>query len=266
MLRDTSRVRPRPTIARSPSFAAGDDAAGTEPATAEAGAHPGVGRWAVSALLGSAALVAAWNCRFAIVTAVGRLLVSEDSLQPVQVIVISHANAIEDALEAARLYAEGYGTEVVVPAWEEPPLDLAIRGLGIPYFGEGMAAEILKRSGVPSTAVHVLRETADGTQTEIAAVGAFVTERPPASLLFVTMRTHTARARWLLRDALPAATRLLVRAPRTDRFSADSWWRSREESREVFMEYLRWFNTFILHDPWGSGTEAPSRASVELSR
>ena len=48
---------------------------------------------------------------------------------------------------------------------------------------------------------------------------------------------------------LPAATRLLVRAPRTDRFSADSWWRSREESREVFMEYLRWFNTFILHDP-----------------
>jgi hypothetical protein len=54
----------------------------------------------------------------------------------------------------------------------------------------------------------------------------------------------------LLRRALPAGTRLLVRAPRTDRFHADSWWRSRENSREVVTEYLRWFNTLILRDPW----------------
>jgi len=202
--------------------------------------------------VGLTLLVLTWANRHALFVTVGELLVAEDSLERVDVVVISKASTAADALEAGRLYADGYGAEIVMPGWQAQPLAAAIRGLGIPYLGEGdLAAEILRRSGVPDSAVRILPGTSDGTESDIAAVATFARERQPTRVLFLTAKSHTARARWLLRRALPTTTRALVRAPRTDRFCPDSWWQSRDDSREVVEEYLRWFNTLILRDLWG---------------
>lgn len=217
-------------------------------------------RWVVwGVLLAAAAVAAAWIGRELVLAGLGQLLVAEDSAEKSDVIVVSKADLVGDALEAARLYREGYGAEIVMPPWEPEQLASPIHDLGIPFLSEWeLAAAILARSGVPDTAVHVLPGFVDGTDTEIAAVAGFIKERRPASLLFVTARSHTARARWLLHRALPPTTRLLVRAPRTDPFQADAWWRSREHTREVFTEYLRWFNTSILGDPWAGMTTRPA--------
>jgi hypothetical protein len=69
------------------------------------------------------------------------------------------------------------------------------------------------------------------------------------SMLYVTSRSHTARAAWHLRREAPG-TRWLVRAPRTDDFDVDSWWRRRGSTREVMTEYLRSFNSYVLGDRW----------------
>jgi hypothetical protein len=98
---------------------------------------------------------------------------------------------------------------------------------------------------------------AEGTEDEIAATEAFVRARKDVrSVLFLGPRTHTARVRWLLRRRLPAEVRVAVRSAPYDTFSPDDWWHSRDDSREVMAEYLRWVNTALLGDAWDG---APAR-------
>ena len=66
---------------------------------------------------------------------VGGMLVSEDTVAPVEAIVVSNASARRGALEAAKLYADGISTHLVIPGWETDEVDDEIRGLGVPLLG-----------------------------------------------------------------------------------------------------------------------------------
>jgi hypothetical protein len=59
--------------------------------------------------------------------------------------------------------------------------------------------------------------------------------------------------------------RVAVRSAPYDPFSADDWWRSRDASREVMAEYLRWVNTAILGDAWGARLPGSGAAPVMCS-
>ena len=195
----------------------------------------------------------AWCGRGAVLSGLGSVLVREDPLTPVDMIIVSNADPAADALEAERLYRTGVGGVIILPLWVSEPLDDELQQLQIPHLRTtALANAVLQRSGVPSRAIDVLSTPVDGTQAEIAAVAAFARRTLPQSLLFITARSHTARARWALRRRLPTQIRVVVRSPRTDAFATDSWWHRRDQSREVAMEYLRWVNTFILQDPWGT--------------
>jgi uncharacterized SAM-binding protein YcdF (DUF218 family) len=113
-----------------------------------------------------------------------------------------------------------------------------------------LAVAVLTKSGVPAESIRVLDDTVDGLNTEVAAIGRFARADRPASLLYVTARSHSRRARWLLRRLMPEDTTLIVHASADDQFQPDAWWHSRTGSREVAMEYLRWANTFGLRDLW----------------
>jgi uncharacterized SAM-binding protein YcdF (DUF218 family) len=207
-------------------------------------------------LLGIALI--AWQTGDRALTAVGTALTVDDALAPVDVVVSSVAAARADALEAARLHREGFARRVVLARWQPEPLDEEMRKLGVPWLPvTDLAVAMLEKSGVPPSAITVLPGPVDGLNTEIAAIGAFARAEKPASLLYVTARSHTQRARWLLERVLPETTTLSVRAPAADAFRPDAWWRSRDASREVAMEYLRWANTFGLRDLWSSSAVAP---------
>jgi uncharacterized SAM-binding protein YcdF (DUF218 family) len=149
------------------------------------------------------------------------------------------------------LYRRGMGTTVALPTVLVSPVDDEIRRLGVPYPSPtALAAAILEYGGVPKSAIDVVRDAVDGTDTEVAAVTAFVRQRMPRSVLFLTARSHTARARWLLRRQLPVQVQLTVRSPRSDGFAPDAWWQSRDQSRDVVLEYLRWVNSLVLGDLW----------------
>lgn len=200
----------------------------------------------------------AWQDRYGVLAAAGRLLIREDPVTPVEMIIVSNADPAADALEAARMYRDGVSQAIVVPSWIPEPLDAELRQLGVPHLRTTeLAQAVLERSGVPPAAIERLPTAVDGTSAEIKAVATFARHRRPHSLLYITARTHSARARWVLRRALSPAIQVSVRSPRTDLFTADTWWRQRDDSREVAMEYLRWVNTIILHDPWGGGLRGP---------
>ncbi len=196
-------------------------------------------------------LLVLWIGRARLLTAIGDGLVSDDPLMPAEVIVTSLASVRADALETARLYRDGLGRRVVIARWQQEPLDDEILRLGVPWVPpHELAVAVLEKSGVPPTAIELLDDAVDGLNTEISAIARFANATPPASLLYVTARSHGRRARWLLHRLLPERTMLIVRASTDDQFHPDAWWQSRSGSREVAMEYLRWANSFGLRDFW----------------
>ena len=193
----------------------------------------------------------AWLGRAHLLPALAAPLAVEDSLAPADVIVVSVAAGRADALEAAALYHAGISRRLVLPRWRTEPLDLEVQRLGVPWLlPTDVALAILERSAVPRDAIEILEEPVDGLNSEIAAVGRFFTAHPTGSLLFITARSHSRRARWLLTHVLPADTHIAVRASRKDPFDPAAWWYTRAGGREVAMEYLRWANTFLLRDRW----------------
>ena len=195
-------------------------------------------------------LLVLWLGRVPILRAVGGALVAEDALGPADVIAVSHANVRASALEAAALYHEGIARRIVVAEARRDDLKRRLDELGvvIPTSDELVVA-ILERSGVPSEAIMVLPGSVDGTNTEITVYVRFANREKPGTLLYVTSRSHTARAAWRLRREAPG-TRMLVRAPRTDDFDVDGWWHSRGSTREVMTEYLRSLNSYVMGDYW----------------
>ena len=206
-------------------------------------------------------LCVAWLSRRRILAEAGSLLCDEDQLVPAEVIVVSSTIGRAGAMEASLLYRQRLSARIVMADWMHDPLAGTIRDLGIPYLDvTELSQAILERSGVPVSAVTVLPQQVDGTESEGAAIAAFVNRHHPGSLLVITARTHTARTKLLLRRKLPHDIRVSVRSSRFDAFSADSWWRARDQTREVLVEYLRWVNTLLLPNLW------PPPASVEPTR
>lgn len=191
-----------------------------------------------------------WVGRAPILRTIGGVLVAEDALGPADVIAVSHANVRASALEAAALYREGIARRIVVAEARKDDLKRRLDELGvvIPAAHE-LVVTILEQSGVPSEAITVLPGSVDGTNTEITVYVRFANREKPGTLLYITSRSHTARAAWRLRREAPG-THMLVRAPRTDDFDVDTWWHRRGSTREVMTEYLRSFNSYVMGDHW----------------
>ncbi len=191
-------------------------------------------------------LAALWGARRTVLGMIGTALVTEDPLRPADVAVVSIAGVRAGALEAARLYRAGLAGRVIVSRWQDEPLDATLRTLGVPHLvPHELARAILERAGVPPHAVRVLDEPVDGTESEVAAVSRVVWREQPGSVLFLTARSHSARARWLLDRTLPGRVPVAVRSAPGDGFQPAAWWRSREDARELVMEYLRWAHAVL---------------------
>jgi uncharacterized SAM-binding protein YcdF (DUF218 family) len=197
------------------------------------------------------AVAVLWALRTPGLRILGSALVAEGPLASADVVVVSNASPVADAFEAATLYRTGYAQAIVIPRFTREHRVDDLHRLGIPYLPQTELMEaVLERSGVPSAAIRTLPARVDGTESEVAAVAAFVTQQQPRSVLFVTARSHTARSAWLLRRTLPRGTEIIVRSPSDDLFDPGSWWQSRGQTRELLVEYLRWGNT-LLGDLWG---------------
>jgi uncharacterized SAM-binding protein YcdF (DUF218 family) len=212
----------------------------------------------VAWLLIAGLVLGVWWSRAAVLTHVGAALVSEDPPEAVDVVVVSNACTRTCVLEAAAAWHEERGGRFVVARWVPTPGDAEIRALGVALpDAADIARDVLEKTGVPPERIEVLEDGVDGTNREIAAVARWAAGARPATLLFMTARTHTARAAWLLRRSMPPGTRVLVRSPGADRFGAADWWHDRNQTRDVAFEYLRWLNTFLLGDAWSTASGSP---------
>lgn len=186
---------------------------------------------------------------------VGRWLVVEDPLEKAQSIAVLSGGMPVRAIEAAKLYRQGYAPEIWLTRSAEPAASL--KELGIPYVGEDYYnLRVLVREGVPPEAIHVLPEPIVNTADEIAVIGAELGRKAQLErdknqrVIIVTTKAHTRRVRTLWRKLAAARGKAMVRAASGDTFDASHWWRNTTDALDVVREVLGLLNAWaglLLH-------------------
>ena len=173
----------------------------------------------------------------------GRWLVVEDPLAKAQAIVVLSGAMPLRAVEAAKLYREGYAPEIWLTHSTEPGETL--EKMDIPFFGEDHYNKlVLIHEGVPAEAIHVLDPPIVNTADEIRAAAAALKPGNNATVILVTTKAHTRRVRLLWYRLAPGRARAIVRAASTDPFDPGHWWRTTSDALDVVREFLGLVNAW----------------------
>src|SRR5258708_10798071 len=127
---------------------------------------------------------------------VGRWLVVEDPLVKARAILgLSGAMPLR-AVEAAKLYREGYAPEIWLTHSTEP--EATLKEMGIPFSGEDSYNKlVLIHEGVPSEAIRILEPPIVNTADEIKTAAASLARENGSVIIIVTTNAHTRRVRLL---------------------------------------------------------------------
>ena len=173
----------------------------------------------------------------------GRWLIVEDPLQNAAAIAVLSGRMPSRALEAAKVYKQGYAPQVWLTYSTEPAATLA--QLSVPYQGEDAYDRlILIHEGVPESAIHVLDPPIVNTADEIAAIGQALSSANPRRAILVTSKVHTRRTRTLWKRLSGTNGEAIVHGVSDDPFDADHWWRNTSDALDVVREVLGLFNAW----------------------
>ncbi|HYT19228.1 MAG TPA: ElyC/SanA/YdcF family protein [Candidatus Polarisedimenticolia bacterium] len=174
---------------------------------------------------------------------VGRWLVAEDQLGKASAIVVLSGAMPMRAIEAAKLYREGYAPEVWLTHSTEPVETL--QEMGIPFAGEDhYNALVLIHEGVPAKAIHVLEPPIVNTADEIKVAASALAQAKGDAVILVTTKVHTRRVRLLWRRLASGQGRAIVRGASADPFDPRHWWRSTTDALDVVREVLGVLNVW----------------------
>jgi uncharacterized SAM-binding protein YcdF (DUF218 family) len=173
----------------------------------------------------------------------GHWLVVEDPLVKAQAIVVLSGAMPLRAIEAAKLYREGYAPEIWLTHSEEPRETL--EKMGIPFSGEDYYSKlVLIHEGVPPEAIRVLEPPIVNTADEMKVAAAALKPGKDAAVIFVTTKVHTRRVRLLWRRLARGQARAIVRAASADPFDPGHWWRTTGDALDVVREFLGLLNAW----------------------
>jgi len=174
---------------------------------------------------------------------VGRWLVVEDPLEKAQAIVVLSGALPLRAIEAAKLFREGYAPEVWLTYSAEPGDTL--RAMDIPFVGEDFYnSRILVHEGVPENAIHIIQRPIENTADEMTVILAALAREKNQTVIIVTTKAHTRRARLLWRKLSGGRGRAIVRAATEDPFDPAHWWRNTTDALDVVREVLGLLNVW----------------------
>jgi uncharacterized SAM-binding protein YcdF (DUF218 family) len=174
---------------------------------------------------------------------VGRWLVAEDPLAKADAIVVLSGRMPLRALEAAKLYREGYAPEVWLTRSSEP--GEALQSMGIPFQGEDYYnAQVLMHEGVPQTAIHLLEPPIENTADEIKVIAAALGGRKNRTVIIVSSKVHSRRVRLLWRRLAASQGQAIVRGASNDPFDRAHWWRNTSDALDVVREVLGLLNAW----------------------
>lgn len=174
---------------------------------------------------------------------VGRWLVAEDTLRKADAIAVLSGRMPGRALEAARVYKQGYAPRVWLTHSTEPGAALA--QLSVQYVGEdSYDKQILMHEGVPENAIVVLDPPIVNTADEVKAIGEAVRKENGHAVILVTSKVHTRRVKALWRRISPGDGEAIVHGVSDDSFEPGRWWKSTQDVFDVVREVLGLLNAW----------------------
>jgi uncharacterized SAM-binding protein YcdF (DUF218 family) len=175
---------------------------------------------------------------------VGRWLVVEDPLVKARAIVVLSGAMPLRAIEAAKLYHEGYAREIWLTHSTEPGETL--EEMGIHFSGEDhYNKQVLIHEGVPEAVIRVLEPPIVNTADEIKVAAANLARGKGETVIIVTTKAHTRRVRLLWHRLVPGGQgRAVVRAASGDSFDPRHWWRTTSDALDVVREILGLLNAW----------------------
>jgi len=174
---------------------------------------------------------------------VGRWLVLEDPLVKASAIAVLSGGMPLRAMEAAKLYRDGYASEIWLTHSSEPGETLG--EMGISFVGEDdYNTRVLIHEGVSREAIHVLETPVVNTADEIKAIGSALAREKDRTVIIVTTKAHTRRVRLLWRRLAAGKGRAIVRAASGDSFDPRHWWRTTSDALDVVREVLGVLNAW----------------------
>jgi len=174
---------------------------------------------------------------------VGRWLVVEDPLVKARAIAVLSGRMPLRAIEAAKLYRQGYAREIWLTHSSDPGETL--EAMGIRYAGEEFYnTRVLIHEGVPPNAIRVLDPPIVNTVDEIKVISTALDREKDRSVILVTSKAHTRRVRLLWRKLASKQTRAIARAASDDPFDPRHWWGTTSDALDVVREVLGLFNAW----------------------
>jgi uncharacterized SAM-binding protein YcdF (DUF218 family) len=174
---------------------------------------------------------------------VGRWLVIEDPLQQAHTIVVLSGAMPIRALEAARIYRQGFASRVWVTHSQSPAETL--RQMGISYVGEEFySRKVLMSQGVPEDAIRVFELQTSNTESELTEVARLLQQEDGGTVIVVTTKPHTRRVRAIWKRVAGPERRLIVRYPADDPYDGAHWWRHTRDALDVVRELLGLLNAW----------------------
>jgi uncharacterized SAM-binding protein YcdF (DUF218 family) len=183
---------------------------------------------------------------------IGRWLVVEDPLEKASAIAVLSGRMPSRALEAARIYRQGYASEIWLTRTIEPGASL--QALFVPFTGEeAYDRMVLMRKGVPESAIRVLDPPIANTADEMLAIGQALGKENGRTVIIVTSKVHTRRVKALWRHLSSADGQAIVRGVSDDGFDPAHWWANTADALDVVREALGLLNA------WAGLPVPPSR-------
>jgi uncharacterized SAM-binding protein YcdF (DUF218 family) len=187
------------------------------------------------------ALVGCWAFRH-----VGRWLVRPDELQHARAIVVLSGVTPYRAMEAAKIYHEGWAPEVWLLKDEETGEDVAFAKLGIRHPDEQFYDEaVLENLNVPRQAIHILEPPTTNTLSEIYRIADELRKQDADRVILVTSPFHTRRCKQIWHKVVGERPQVILRLASEEPSDPDHWWRETQEVQDVTHEVLGLINVRI---------------------
>jgi len=173
----------------------------------------------------------------------GRWLDKEDPPQKAAAIAVLSGRMPSRALEAARLYNQGYAPQIWLSYSVEP--GAALEKYSVPYAGEEFYDRLLLlHQGVPDSAIHILAPPVVNTADEMRTFGLALRKENLHRIILVTSRVHTRRTAALWKRLSAKDGEAIVRGSPGDGYDPMLWWRNTGDALDVVREVLGLLNVW----------------------
>jgi len=185
--------------------------------------------------------------RDAILTSIGEYLITEDPLEKADAIIVLSGSLPDRMMEAVDIYKEGYAPLIILTKELKPEGydELLKSGIKIPE-GHDLNQAIAVKLGVPESALVIIDKRADSTYSEAEVVYGFLKKRDLKSVILVTSKYHTTRAKIIFNHVTHGEIKIITRPSKYDSFDPKNWWKERRHLRWTVFEYQKLLHYYLF--------------------